>query len=340
MVYDFEENISKKRNQLKRDIKNTAGKCAMVLLMLSISTYFLGIVIIRILKLKGMLSGVDLGIDNDTGMILGISKDSYNFWVGYFPCIVADIIAISACIFIFKKKISTYMSSTKEVSIRFLASGSFASIGVGIISSIIFLIYSMVINSRGIEIPSPDFSIPESKIYLILFMTYTCFIAPVFEEIIFRGYILNNMRKYGNITAIIVSSVFFSMFHFNLVQLVNPILMGIILSLIMIKSESIASSIIVHMFNNIMAMLTTIISCTDSQNIILIWSSLYYVCGISALLYFLFTYGKDFINIIKENHKFLHVRKKIMYSFINKWTIAYILFYTFVVTITMVAQNA
>lgn len=339
MIYDFNENVLRKRNELKESIKRTSGKCAIVLLLLSISTYLLGSIIIRILKFKGMLSGVDLGIDNDLGTILGISKDAYNFWVGYFPCIVADVIAISACIFIFKKKINVYTKSKKEVSIRFLISSSFASIGVGIISSIIFLIYSIIINSQGIEIPSPDFSIPQSKIYLILFMTYTCFLAPVFEEIIFRGYILNNLRKYGNITAIIVSSIFFSMFHFNLVQLVNPILMGIVLSLVMIKSESIVTPIIVHMFNNIMAMLTTVISVANFQDIIFIWSTLYYLIGTSALFYFLFKYGREFINIVKGNNRFLSNRKKILYSFINKWTIAYILFYGFIVTITIVAQN-
>ena len=82
------------------------------------------------------------------------------------------------------------------------------------------------------------------------------------------------------------------------------------------------------MFNNIMAMLTTVISGTGSQSIILIWSGLYYVCGFSALLYFISKYGKEFIKIAKRSKGSLSNRKKILYSFINKWTIAYILFYT------------
>ena len=93
------------------------------------------------------------------------------------------------------------------------------------------------------------------------------------------------------------------------------------------------------MFNNIMAMLTTVISCMDSQTIITIWSGIYYMCGISALVYFILRYGREFFNIISEKHKLLQVRKKVFYSFFNKWTIAYILFYGFVVALTMTAKN-
>lgn len=339
MIYDFDENILIRKSQLKSDIKETAGKCSMILLFLSVSTYFGGSIILRMLKIIGMGSGGYLNIASDTESILGISKDAYNFWIGYFPCILADILAITFCIFTFKKGIKTYFTLKKEVSSSFILSGAFASIGVGIISSIIFLIYSMIFNSQGIDIPSPDFSIPKDGVYLVLFFAYTCIIAPVFEEIIFRGFILNNMRRFGNITAILVTSVFFSMFHFNLVQLVNPILMGIILSFIAIRSESIISCIIVHMFNNIMAMLTTVISYIDSQAVILIWSSLYYLIGIAALFYFIFKYGGEFLKAVKEQNTVLKVRKKLLYSFSNKWALMYILFYIFVVTITMAAKN-
>lgn len=336
MIYNLEESKLIKKQRLKIDIKKTAGKCAMILLLLSISTYFFGIIMVNIIKLRGETL---VNNYNNNEMIFGISKEGYNFLVGYLPCILADIVAIVACILTFKHRIKDYILSKKEISPIFILSGSFASIGVGIISSIVFLVYSLIINSQGIEIPSPDFSIPKSTIYIILFFSYTCVIAPVFEEIIFRGYILNNMRKYGNITAILVSSIFFSMFHSNLVQLVNPILMGIILSFIAIKSESILPSIMVHMFNNILAMLTTVISFADSQVIISIWSSIYYLVGMLSLFFFIFKYGKEFSYIAREKYKLIRVRKKIFYSFFNKWSILYILFYMFIVGVTIIEQN-
>lgn len=340
MIDDFDENFLRRKIQLRSDIKKTAGKCAMILLFLSVSTYLGGSVILRILKIIGMGLGNCLNVAGESEYISGISKDAYSFWIGYFPCILADIMAIILCIFTFKKRVMTYLILKKQVSSSFILSGAFASIGVGIISSIIFLIYSMIFNAQGIDIPAPDFSIPSNKVYLILFFSYTCVIAPVFEEIIFRGFILNNMRRFGNITAILVTSIFFSMFHFNLVQLVNPILMGIILSFIAIRSESIIPCIMVHMFNNIMAMLTTVISSIDSQPIISTWSSFYYLIGIIALFYFIAKYSKEFVNVVKEQNTVLKIRKKIIYSFVNKGSLMYILFYIFVVTITVASKNS
>lgn len=336
MIYKFEENEIRKKQLLKRDIKDTAGKCAIVLLILSLLTFLGGSIIIYILKIRSSALGIN---NNDNGMILGISKEGYNFFVGYLPCIFADIIAILTCILFFKTRIKEYILCKKGISTTFLISGSFASIGIGLISSIIFLMYSMIFNSKGIEIPSPDFSIPENTTYLVLFFSYTCIIAPLFEEIIFRGYILNSMRIYGNIIAVVVSSVFFCMFHFNLVQFVNPILMGIMLSFIAIKSESILPSIIIHMFNNTCAMLSTVISYSNSQWISVLWGSFYYLAGISAVIFFILKYGKEFIRNMSDKHKYVKFRKKIVYCFFNKWSILYILFYIFMVSITIISKN-
>lgn len=335
MIYDFKENEFRKKQLLKMNIKDTSGKCAMILLILSLSTFLAGTIIVYMLKIRAAM----LGIENSSEMILGVSNEAYNFLVGYLPCIIADIIAISTCGFVFRKRIKEYVSLRKEMSLKLIVSGSLASIGVGIISSIIFLIYSYFINSRGIEIPSPDFSIPKNTTYLILFFSYTCVIAPVFEEIIFRGYILNNMRRYGNIVAVIVSSIFFCMFHSNLVQFINPILMGIMLSFIAIKSESILPSIIIHMFNNTCAMLSTVITSGSSEWISALWAGCYYLAGIWSLVYFALKYGRDFMQTINDKYKYLKISKKIFYCFVNKWSIIYILFYIVMVSTAIIAKN-
>lgn len=326
MIYDFNENVLKIKKGMKRDIKRTSGRCAAILLLLAIITYFLGNVIINILGMNGITSDEN-------------SKELYNFFVGYFPCIIADITAICVCMVVFKQSIKRYLGKPEKLSLPFMISGALSSLGIGIISSIIFLIYSGIIKSKGIEIPSPDFSIPQSNIFFILFISYTCIIAPIFEEIIFRGYILNNMCKYGNIIGIVMTSIFFSMFHFNLVQFINPVFMGIVLSFIALRSKSIIPSIAVHMFNNMIAMATTVVSSNCSNNVVLMWTSIYYIGGISALFYFFLKYGKEFVNIAKEKHSFLSIKRKFFYSVFNIGTIAYIIFYIFFVSITIISKN-
>jgi len=175
--------------------------------------------------------------------------------------------------------------------------------------------------------------------YLILFLVYVCFIGPILEEIIFRGFILKSMQKYGNLTAIIVTSILFSMFHLNLVQFVNPVLMGIVLAFIAIKSKSIVPSIIAHIFNNSITFIAAGISLFKIPLLESIFVIIYYLVGIAALILFITKYGKDFIETIKEDTRMLKTYEKIRFSFSGIWSIAYIAFYIIFVVGFMIKTN-
>ena len=77
----------------------------------------------------------------------------------------------------------------------------------------------------------------------------TVFVAPVLEEIVFRGVIMNNLKKYGIKTAIIVSSLFFGLSHYNVYMIIPAFFTGIIFSYVAYK-YSIKYSILIHFFIN------------------------------------------------------------------------------------------
>lgn len=78
-----------------------------------------------------------------------------------------------------------------------------------------------------------------------------CLIAPIFEELIFRGYILERLtRKYSELTALIISSLFFGTIHLNFIQVPNAFFAGLILGIIYLKTKSIIPSILIHFINN------------------------------------------------------------------------------------------
>ncbi len=75
--------------------------------------------------------------------------------------------------------------------------------------------------------------------------------AGICEEIFFRGMILNAYESATNKKfAIIMSAVLFGVFHFNIQNLLGPILLGIIFGYLVIITDSIYSSIIAHTLNN------------------------------------------------------------------------------------------
>lgn len=83
----------------------------------------------------------------------------------------------------------------------------------------------------------------------------TIIVAPVLEEILCRGIILESLRsKYGVIAAWIFSSLFFGVIHGQITSMVNALIIGSILGYICIRSRSVLSSIFLHGVNNALAL--------------------------------------------------------------------------------------
>ncbi|MGN0642771.1 MAG: lysostaphin resistance A-like protein [Huintestinicola sp.] len=84
----------------------------------------------------------------------------------------------------------------------------------------------------------------------ILIYLYVCLIGPVMEELVFRGVLLEGLRKYGNRFGIIMSSVLFGLMHQNFVQCIPAIFLGIVFASMTVRTGSLIPSITVHIINN------------------------------------------------------------------------------------------
>ena len=78
---------------------------------------------------------------------------------------------------------------------------------------------------------------------------YMGVVAPVFEEILFRGVVLKILRPYGKKFAIIASAFLFGVFHGNVIQTPFAFLVGLILAYVTLE-YSIGWAMVLHMFNN------------------------------------------------------------------------------------------
>lgn len=89
-----------------------------------------------------------------------------------------------------------------------------------------------------------------TSVYIIL---RTALVAPFFEELIFRGIMLDGlMRRYGATTALLVSSALFGVMHLDLVQSVAAMFMGILLGWFYLQTRSLFVCIFIHALNNFM----------------------------------------------------------------------------------------
>jgi membrane protease YdiL (CAAX protease family) len=76
-------------------------------------------------------------------------------------------------------------------------------------------------------------------------------IAPIIEEMIFRGIIMHGlMRNYSATTAVTVSALMFALFHLNPWQFPATFILGILLGIIMFRTRNIILCILGHAINN------------------------------------------------------------------------------------------
>jgi membrane protease YdiL (CAAX protease family) len=76
-------------------------------------------------------------------------------------------------------------------------------------------------------------------------------IGPITEEILFRGIILkSHLKRYSSLKAIIVSSIFFGIYHLSIWQFIGAIIIGCFFGWLYYKTRSLLPCIFAHVFTN------------------------------------------------------------------------------------------
>lgn len=80
-------------------------------------------------------------------------------------------------------------------------------------------------------------------------------LAPVLEELLCRGILLESLRaRYGVVTALWASSLFFAAIHLHITLALNALVLGMILGFIYLRTDSLYATILLHGFHNALAL--------------------------------------------------------------------------------------
>lgn len=79
---------------------------------------------------------------------------------------------------------------------------------------------------------------------------YASILAPIGEEILFRGYVMHTLKPYGKRFAILLSALLFGIYHGNLIQMPYAFLAGLVLGYAAME-YSLPWAVGLHMFNNL-----------------------------------------------------------------------------------------
>lgn len=84
-----------------------------------------------------------------------------------------------------------------------------------------------------------------------------CVVVPIGEEVFFRGFVYGGLRgRWGAAAALVVSSLFFSVVHLQLVHGFPIFLLGVIFALVYERTGSLVPAIVAHAVNNLIAVLS------------------------------------------------------------------------------------
>ena len=94
---------------------------------------------------------------------------------------------------------------------------------------------------------------------ITIFILGMAFVPAIFEELLFRKWILNPSKKYGTCFAVVFSALLFGLYHLNVNQGIFAFLLGMVFAVIAVKTGTIKYTILLHFLNNAYACLGMIL---------------------------------------------------------------------------------
>lgn len=240
--------IETQRKQEKSRLRNDAAYIgAMSLALIFVMQYAFSFIVILLVKCGVFpaenLQMAYLGLDNTTYMCL--------YMAVYTLSLLLPALIVSLC---FKKRFFPF-SPAKSVPFGVAFFGILAAIGLCMLANILNSYILYFFTEMGWSVPDAPQTMVETPTSLALNLFTMAVLPALLEEMIYRGYILRTLRPYGNMFAILVSSLFFSLMHGNLRQIPFAFMVGLVLGFLYVSTNNIWLPIAVHFANNAISVL-------------------------------------------------------------------------------------
>jgi membrane protease YdiL (CAAX protease family) len=182
-----------------------------------------------------------------------------------------------------------------------LVSAIFIFLGAQIVGSflIFFIKHGIDIISGGGAAPTmPSVSAPSGAVPYVAYFFISVVAPTIFEEAMFRGVMLQSLRRFGDNFAVWVTSILFALIHGNLLQSPYALLLGLVMGYFVVRSGSIWPAVIIHFINNLIVFVMEIVGAHGGQllhefvSVTLFITSI--ILGITGIIYMKSRYGALF----------------------------------------------
>jgi membrane protease YdiL (CAAX protease family) len=195
---------------------------------------------------------------NIANAVVGKDSEYFKGIVLILSMIIQHFIGIPLALFIFRKtKIGQGTDTIRSVFrkpqqsfwwvVRWILIAVFFSYAASLATNMFFMFLEKI---TGVSLVQTDFSAENNTFSQVVNIISITFMAPLFEEILIRGGMLNNIKRFGSWSAIISTGIFFGLLHMNYPQVPFAAVMGIVTAFIALKTKSIIPTIITHFIVN------------------------------------------------------------------------------------------
>lgn len=230
------------REEKKQTRKALGRICGFLLLYMLV----MNVALILVSMIPALVQGFSTGVWNEE---MFLEQVFAKMGWGYF---VSALLGIGMALLWKKSGFFRYtlLSSNSRMTafdfLFFLCLLCLAQFFFGIVASMLEFLFNLFGMSLVSSIESATGNLGFESIPLLIYMAV---LAPISEEIIFRGAVMRTMEPYGRKFAVVFSALLFGLFHGNLVQIPFAFAAGLIFAYVAME-YSIWWSIGLHFFNN------------------------------------------------------------------------------------------
>ncbi|MDE7294524.1 MAG: CPBP family intramembrane metalloprotease [Oscillospiraceae bacterium] len=139
---------------------------------------------------------------------------------------------------------------------------------------------------------APQYDTP----YFIVTFVMTVFVAPIAEELMFRGVVLRGLSQVSGRFAIFMSAAMFGLMHGNLTQAFCAFVMGIVFGYAAVKTDSLVLPIIGHITANFVTTTTVLVEYFLGEDVSnAYWFAVLGLFGLIGLIAVIVMYSKGYI---------------------------------------------
>ena len=130
-------------------------------------------------------------------------------------------------------------------------------------------------NLQSVSLPTENFG------WLVLSLILLALLPAIFEELIFRGILLNGLRQgLSDIAALFMSALMFALIHGSIQQLVYPFALGLVLGWLAMRTGSTFTSMLVHFLNNAIVLIVNYFTARHELNMAIEYNAWQWVVAI------------------------------------------------------------